>query len=357
MPFLEIKDGSNFRMHYEIVPDCLPQDTLFIHGNIASNLWWYPLRDHLISKSNLNSTLIIHKNIQINFPKDQSSVDGLKAGSTSEGLVASDGATAEHKPRLTGKMILAEFRGCGRSILYSGKLNSEFASEPDSDSEPESESEYARYLKKYPAEEFEKTFDPGFSFDRMVQDFQDLIIELKNQKIILGPISIVGHSTGGLIAGLLLAQAPTLFTKALLLDPVGMKGMKFSDDILKSFKRVRFDQKFRDQIFAAVIPKEYLQQPEYFNEFILQSMRSVDQIGKIIVHWMENVDYTEKFRQIKTPVMVVHGSKDIILPIQDSREMAATIPGAQFYVAEGYGHSMNAENPAAFAELMQQFCY
>ncbi len=305
MPYFEVNDGSGFQMHYEVVPDCLPVDTLFIHGNIASNLWWYPLRDELrLRASN-------HKN-------------------------SSHANNSHTSNKWTGKMIMAEFRGCGRSVLYKGLS-------------------YKEFLQKLPAEEFEKTWDPGFDFDRMVQDFQDLILELKKQKIILDSLAIVGHSTGGLIAGLLLAQAPDLFSKALLLDPVGMRGMRFSDDILKSFKRVRFDEKFRDQIFAAVIPKSYLQQPEFFHDFVEQSMRSVDQIGKTIVHWMENVDYTERFRRIHTPVLVVHGERDIILPMSDSQEMAATIPNAQFYCAPNVGHSMNAEAPAAFADLLLQF--
>lgn len=350
MPYFEVNDGSGFQMHYEVVPDCLPVDTLFIHGNIASNLWWYPLRDELrLRASN-------HKN-------------------------SSHANNSHANNKWTGKMIMAEFRGCGRSVLYKDSSDMDASATHSVLSKGLS---YKEFLQKLPAEEFEKSWDPGFDFDRMVQDFQDLILELKKQKIILdsnsiktdgsdlletssstvletsgsadfGSLAVVGHSTGGLIAGLLLAQAPDLFSKALLLDPVGMRGMRFSDDILKSFKRVRFDEKFRDQIFAAVIPKSYLQQPEFFHDFVEQSMRSVDQIGKTIVHWMENVDYTERFRRIRTPVLVVHGERDIILPMSDSEEMAATIPRAQFYRAPNVGHSMNAEAPAAFADLLLHF--
>lgn len=150
MPYFEVNDGSGFQMHYEVVPDCLPVDTLFIHGNIASNLWWYPLRDELRLRASDHVSIYANSNHKNSNPINK---------------------------KWTGKMIMAEFRGCGRSVLYKGLS-------------------YKEFLQKLPAEEFEKTWDPGFDFDRMVQDFQDLILELKKQKIISNSIAVVGHSTG-----------------------------------------------------------------------------------------------------------------------------------------------------------------
>lgn len=60
-------ERGNFRMHYEVIEGVLPFDTLFIHGNLASNIWWDPY-------------------------------------------------LAEQKGRnLPGRAILAEWRGCGKS--------------------------------------------------------------------------------------------------------------------------------------------------------------------------------------------------------------------------------------------------
>lgn len=33
---------DHFRMHYEIHDGAVPEDTLFIHGNLGANLWWEP---------------------------------------------------------------------------------------------------------------------------------------------------------------------------------------------------------------------------------------------------------------------------------------------------------------------------
>jgi pimeloyl-ACP methyl ester carboxylesterase len=40
MPFLETADAV---IHYEVVPGLLPRDTIFLHGNLASNRWWQPV--------------------------------------------------------------------------------------------------------------------------------------------------------------------------------------------------------------------------------------------------------------------------------------------------------------------------
>lgn len=35
----------NFEIHFEVEPGVLKHPTLFLHGNLASRRWWYPLRD------------------------------------------------------------------------------------------------------------------------------------------------------------------------------------------------------------------------------------------------------------------------------------------------------------------------
>jgi pimeloyl-ACP methyl ester carboxylesterase len=69
MPFFQHLDA---RLHYEVVENVLPSHTLFLHGNVSSNLWWEP------SKKIWSSAA---------------------AGPASE----------------PGHMVLLEWRGCGKS--------------------------------------------------------------------------------------------------------------------------------------------------------------------------------------------------------------------------------------------------
>ena len=55
------------------------------------------------------------------------------------------------------------------------------------------------------------------------------------------------------------------------------------------------------------------------------------------------------------PTLVVCGSADVIVPVDESRAMAAAIRGAQLKEFEGTAHLANLEQPAAFSELLGGF--
>lgn len=59
--------------------------------------------------------------------------------------------------------------------------------------------------------------------------------------------------------------------------------------------------------------------------------------------------------RVVVPALVVHGSDDPLFPLATGRELAAAIPGAEFAVIEGAGHTPNAEMPGRFAEAIAPF--
>lgn len=75
MPYFE---RPGFSFHYEVVEGALPADTIFLHGNLAANLWWEPARELWQAKA---------------------------------------------KPEWQGRMVLAEWRGFGGSREFSGALD------------------------------------------------------------------------------------------------------------------------------------------------------------------------------------------------------------------------------------------
>lgn len=66
-------------------------------------------------------------------------------------------------------------------------------------------------------------------------------------------------------------------------------------------------------------------------------------------------DSTPMLGGIHVPALVVCGRADIIVPVEESRAMAAAIPGAQLKEFEGTAHLANLEQPAAFSELLGGF--
>lgn len=66
-------------------------------------------------------------------------------------------------------------------------------------------------------------------------------------------------------------------------------------------------------------------------------------------------DSTPLLATIDVPTLVVCGTADVIVPIDESRAMAAAIPGAVVEEFEGAAHLANLEQPARFSALLGDF--
>lgn len=66
-------------------------------------------------------------------------------------------------------------------------------------------------------------------------------------------------------------------------------------------------------------------------------------------------DSTAMLRDIGVPTLVVCGTADVIVPIEESRAMAAAIHGAELHEFEGAAHLANLEQPQAYTSALGQF--
>jgi pimeloyl-ACP methyl ester carboxylesterase len=68
----------------------------------------------------------------------------------------------------------------------------------------------------------------------------------------------------------------------------------------------------------------------------------------------DRADQTGNLSRLHCPTLVVAGSGDAILKVEDCRAMAAAIPGAEIVVIPT-GHLSNLEDPPAFNEALDRF--
>ncbi len=216
--------------------------------------------------------------------------------------------------KLQGSIICAEFRGCGASTA------------------PHSEQEV--------------------TMQNFANDFISLIRSLK-----LPAINLVGHSTGGTIACLMLATAPELFHKAYLLDPVGAEGVKFDPAMIQAFDAMKVDKNLTATVIGSTI-HHVDSTAAFFKDVIVEdAFKSVKAVGHLVLKALDGLDIRESLKQVQQPVKVVHGEFDQLLPAEESKKLAKLFKNGQFETLAGCGHCGNYENPKIFVQNVSQFLF
>jgi 3-oxoadipate enol-lactonase len=64
-------------------------------------------------------------------------------------------------------------------------------------------------------------------------------------------------------------------------------------------------------------------------------------------------DTSARLHEITLPTLVMHGTLDEILPVQNGRMIAGLIPGAHLEIFENVGHLFFRERPERSAELIR----
>lgn len=270
---LSLTTDPSIFIHIERFENILPKDSFFIHGNLASNHWWYPYIEE------------VFKDLPFS-PQE----------------------------KREGHLYLAEFRGCGQS------------------SPPKEDSQVNMHL--------------------FAQDFITVIKALN----IKSKLNLIGHSTGGNIAAIMLAKAPELFEKAILLDPVGPRGVVFEERMITTFERMKLNKQLVAHILGLTIYKN--KETPFFNEVIVEdAFKSVKAVGHLVLKAFNGFNIESLVQNINVPTQVLHGEFDQILAIEESKHMANLIPGAQFITIPDQGHCLNLENPALFKNYVDEFFF
>jgi pimeloyl-ACP methyl ester carboxylesterase/DNA-binding winged helix-turn-helix (wHTH) protein len=112
---------------------------------------------------------------------------------------------------------------------------------------------------------------------------------------------------------------------------------------------------FRQFFTSLFLPEGTVEQMQWFND--LQRITTSPENAARIVEATGGIDVTDMLSRVKAPTLVLHCRNDAAQPIDESRRIAAGIPGARFVALESRNHLILESEPAwgRFLEEVRAF--
>ena len=173
---------------------------------------------------------------------------------------------------------------------------------------------------------------------------------------------IVGASFGGFVAQEFALKYPEMTRKLVLCctsfgGPNHVLPAPETLAALASTKGLDSEERMRANLLLAFTP-----------EYVRREVAEVDQIvhlratNEVPEHvYLSQLQAAMSFNaearigQIKSSTLVLSGDKDVIVPVQNSRNLAARIPGAELRIVEGGSHTFFIEQATEFNHIVTQF--
>jgi esterase len=188
-----------------------------------------------------------------------------------------------------------------------------------------------------------------YSRDHYVTDIFNLIqSELAGQ-----PVTILGHSLGGLNAYQFADRYPELI-KAVIVEDIGAEinsDFSFADKLpLRSASLKELRDSLTNNGLRAV---------DYFSESVFVDEQGwgfrTDLKGLQITISQVNGDWWENWLSSKCPILLIHGGKSIFLDLAQAERMEVRRPNTKLVVFEECGHSVHSDDLNGFYKVVNEF--
>ena len=173
---------------------------------------------------------------------------------------------------------------------------------------------------------------------------------------------IVGASFGGFVAQEFALKYPAMTRKLVLCctsfgGPGHVVPAPETLEALASTKGLNSEERMRANLLLAFSP-EYMR-TEVSEVDRIVHLRATNEVPEHIYlsQWQAAMSFNTETRlsAIQSPTLVLSGDADVIVPVQNSRNLAAKIPGAELHIIEGGSHTFFIEQAEQFNRIVTDF--
>jgi pimeloyl-ACP methyl ester carboxylesterase len=165
-----------------------------------------------------------------------------------------------------------------------------------------------------------------------------------------GPVLVCGHSTGGAIALQLAAANPALVSGLVLVDTGAH--MRGHGDVGAILRRIQAD--WGEELRAAVLDRSFhlpLDAEARAGFLEWAALLNPDAVYQVLAS-QRDLDLSGRLAAIGQPAIVVHGRHDRARPPRQGRELAESLPDAEFRLVDA-GHTPVYETPGVVAAAVR----
>lgn len=193
------------------------------------------------------------------------------------------------------------------------------------------------------------------TFDQHAEDIICLSHEMK-----VNQFTVIGLSYGSIVGQHLAVNYPSRIEKLVLLSTFAHK-TPYYEAIELSWKRslelggyglmldVMLPFVLSDNYFAnPIIPIDMLKS-------VRKDMVEAKSLQKLMEATMAMKDYRPQLKNIVCPVLIIHGGRDTLFPVEFGRSVADHISNSTFVVLDEAGHTLNLESVVNVVEKIKDF--
>jgi 3-oxoadipate enol-lactonase len=201
------------------------------------------------------------------------------------------------------------------------------------------------------------TADGAFrTYDQHAQDVTALIDSLEIKKPVL-----CGLSYGSAVAQHALVLFPDKYVGAILMSTFAHNAEIFTaiGESWKSALRVGGYPLLLDVMLPVVLGATYFEKPlipiQTLKDLRISSNLSPENLFKLMMATETRGDFRSQLKNVKIPVMIIHGEEDLLIPVAIAQHVNENIPESDFIVLNGVGHTLNLEAIPQISGLISEY--